>query len=121
MKMKKLLEDLKKARYDRQSIDLVIMDYLLIEDDNNSFSLVSSIRKLNTAIIIKIIDIYLEETYQPTVEEILKEGKVSLFEFNDVSYRLSAIVDGSPIFTLLTSADSINPPFNLSDRVKRCY
>lgn len=119
--LKLLLDELRKSRSDRQLIDSLLFDYLLNEEDHSAFNLVSSIRKINTSTIIKIIDSYLDDVYLPTVQEIIKDGQYSLFEFEGATYRLSAIVDGSPMFTKLGSIDVIKPPFTLNDRVKRCF
>lgn len=56
-----------------------------------------------------------------TVEQIIKDGKQCVFEYNDETYMLSAIHDGVPLFTILGSLDIIEPPFSLNDKVKRAF
>lgn len=119
--LRSLHEELKKAKFDQQQFDSVVFNYLLNEEDHSLFNLVSSVKKLRPLTAFKIIDIYLDEVYQPTVEELIKEGHHTVFEFNDVTYRFSAMLEGSPVFTRLGSLDVIQPPFKLSDKVKRCF
>lgn len=121
MKLKLLLEELKKARHDKKAVDSLIQGYIESEDDANFIGLVNSLMLVNTLTMVKIIDIYLDELYRPTVEEVIKGGRYSMFEFDNETFTFSAIVDNSPVFSKLGSVEAIVPPFKLSDRVRRCF
>lgn len=118
--LRKLQTNLKRALNDEEKSAL-IYNYLLDETNQKHVSFIESIRDLGLTPVKMLVDIYADETECSTIEDLISSGRHIMFEWSNELYFFAGIENGVAKFTKGTNPEIINPPFALTDKVKRLF